>query len=433
MGHCRYCGHGAAWLRSSHRQCAATYRQGLAQMVDLVVAASGRPNFTQRRMLRILDGLAQQRYVPAEYPHAVLAAGWLLSDMNRMVDDVLTRSETARLREFRDGHHPASETPGDPGASILAAATRAALAMRQRSPRMERVSNLLQRSGLSHEDRRELLLQAWGRGSASTGRCGYRLSPRSVHYDQPFRSRGDLLRQVQGQDRISRHRGRHHEERPRRRSCHLRGQRHEEVPYRRPALTDSLIPASWRWNWASPHISCCPHWTAWPQTSRAAAGVWTTPLTGRSPCTPTRPPKRTAEVGRRPYIFARTDPEGLLGSRPPPDVPQDWTALSVDGSHIDVDRHLPLRCHLINLGGCAITYGAGLRLTAVQRAHPGRGGRGFVPPFCRRRARRDPDRLPACGLRPPTSVRWSWPPTSHGPAPPSGFSPASMKLGSGLG
>ena len=66
---------------------------------------------------------------------------------------------------------------------------------------------------------------------------------------------------------------------------------------------------------------------------------------------------RTAAVGRRPYISARTGPEGLLGSRPPPEVPQDWTALSVDGSHIDVDRHLPLRCHLINLGGCVITYG----------------------------------------------------------------------------
>ncbi len=66
---------------------------------------------------------------------------------------------------------------------------------------------------------------------------------------------------------------------------------------------------------------------------------------------------RTAAVGRRPYISARTGPEGLLGSRPPPEVPQDWVALSVDGSHIDVDRHLPLRCHLINLGGCSITYG----------------------------------------------------------------------------
>ena len=66
---------------------------------------------------------------------------------------------------------------------------------------------------------------------------------------------------------------------------------------------------------------------------------------------------RTAAVGRRPYISARTGPEGLLDSIAPPEVPQDWTAVSVDGSHIDVDRHLSLRCHLINLGGCAITYG----------------------------------------------------------------------------
>lgn len=66
---------------------------------------------------------------------------------------------------------------------------------------------------------------------------------------------------------------------------------------------------------------------------------------------------RTAAVGRRPYISARTGTEGLLDSITPPEVPADWTAVSVDGSHIDVDRHLPLRCHLINLGGCSITYG----------------------------------------------------------------------------
>ena len=68
--------------------------------------------------------------------------------------------------------------------------------------------------------------------------------------------------------------------------------------------------------------------------------------------------RRTAAAGRRPYISARTGPQGLLASIAPPEVPQDWTAVSVDGSHIDVDRHLPLRCHLINLGGCAITYGS---------------------------------------------------------------------------
>ena len=169
MGYCRYCGHRAGWFSSRHRQCAATYRQGLAQLVDLV-AASGRPDCTQRRMPRILDGPAQQCCVPAEYLPAVLAAGWHLSDMNRMVDDVLTRLETARLREFRDGHHPASETPGDPGASILGQAARAAVATRQRSRRMERVSNLLQRSGLFHEGGPRVVAAGLGDGgNASTG------------------------------------------------------------------------------------------------------------------------------------------------------------------------------------------------------------------------------------------------------------------------
>ena len=66
---------------------------------------------------------------------------------------------------------------------------------------------------------------------------------------------------------------------------------------------------------------------------------------------------RTAAEGPRPCISVRTGPEGLLGSISPPQVPKNWTAVAVDGSHIDVDRHLPLRCHLINLGGGAVTYG----------------------------------------------------------------------------
>ena len=43
MGRCRYCGQRVGWLRSSHRRCAATYRQGLAQLVDLVVAPPASP------------------------------------------------------------------------------------------------------------------------------------------------------------------------------------------------------------------------------------------------------------------------------------------------------------------------------------------------------------------------------------------------------
>ena len=42
----------------------------------------------------------------------------------------------------------------------------------------------------------------------------------------------------------------------------------------------------------------------------------------------------------------------------PPSTPADFSVVAADGSHIDVNRHLPLRCALINIGGCRLTYGA---------------------------------------------------------------------------
>ena len=204
---------------------------------------------------------------------------------------------------------------------------------------------------------------------------------------------------------------------------------------------------------------------------------------------------RTAAVGRRPYIAARTGPEGLLGSQPPPQVPQDWTALSVDGSHIDVDRHLPLRCHLINLGGCAITYGQnhGCQLfneptLAVDDADlylrspdDARGETLIAGPLLGAlRTVREVERLadavenlpddrPVLALldgtlafwdlqrgnypryvahvliaerlqpalarlraaRPPTAARWPWPPTRHDPAPPRSPAPRASCSASG--
>ena len=166
MGDCRYCGHRAGWFRSSHRQCAATYRQGLAQMVDLVAVASVRPDFTQRRMLRILDGLAQQCYVPAEYLPAVLAAGWHLSDMNRTVDRVPTRAETDWLRELRQGQLATAAAQAHEEPALLTAAVATALATSNQPPRLERLSRLLERSGVTDVAGRTLLLRAWERAVA---------------------------------------------------------------------------------------------------------------------------------------------------------------------------------------------------------------------------------------------------------------------------
>ena len=43
---------------------------------------------------------------------------------------------------------------------------------------------------------------------------------------------------------------------------------------------------------------------------------------------------------------------------PAPPMPTDYVAVATDGSHIDVDRHLPARCYLINIGVSILTYGS---------------------------------------------------------------------------
>ena len=40
-----------------------------------------------------------------------------------------------------------------------------------------------------------------------------------------------------------------------------------------------------------------------------------------------------------------------------PDLPENHSVLAVDGSHIDIDRHLPIQCCLINIGKVHIRYG----------------------------------------------------------------------------
>ena len=71
----------------------------------------------------------------------------------------------------------------------------------------------------------------------------------------------------------------------------------------------------------------------------------------------------------RPYLAAQVE-EDLLGSVPPPHPPDNWRAISVDGSHIDVDPHLPIRCYLVNLGGCVLTYGSHPDAVFFNEPHP---------------------------------------------------------------
>ena len=42
----------------------------------------------------------------------------------------------------------------------------------------------------------------------------------------------------------------------------------------------------------------------------------------------------------------------------PKQIPQDYRVIAVDGSHIDVDRHSPVKCVVLNIGTVIFTYGS---------------------------------------------------------------------------
>ena len=51
-------------------------------------------------------------------------------------------------------------------------------------------------------------------------------------------------------------------------------------------------------------------------------------------------------------------PEDSATRHAAPAAPDDFCVVATDGSHIDVDRHLPARCFLINIGVSVLTYGS---------------------------------------------------------------------------
>jgi len=82
---------------------------------------------------------------------------------------------------------------------------------------------------------------------------------------------------------------------------------------------------------------------------------------------PTAKEKTGYEPGR-PFLAAQVT-DALVGSYSPTSPPTDWCVASVDGSHIDVDRHLPVSCYLVNLGGCILTYGSQPGAQFFSRPH----------------------------------------------------------------
>ena len=52
----------------------------------------------------------------------------------------------------------------------------------------------------------------------------------------------------------------------------------------------------------------------------------------------------------------------------PKQIPQDYRVIAVDGSHIDVDRHSPVKCVVLNIGTVIFTYGS--NPSAILKSSP---------------------------------------------------------------
>ena len=66
--------------------------------------------------------------------------------------------------------------------------------------------------------------------------------------------------------------------------------------------------------------------------------------------------RRKIESSKTSWLVAGVSVQ-LVGSLQPPPCPSDFAVIASDGSHIDVDRHSPARCYLINIGSATLLYG----------------------------------------------------------------------------
>lgn len=58
------------------------------------------------------------------------------------------------------------------------------------------------------------------------------------------------------------------------------------------------------------------------------------------------------------WLLAEPLAEPMDAAFPAPPTPDEYVVLASDGSHIDVDRHSPVSCYLLNLGHARIRYGS---------------------------------------------------------------------------
>jgi len=64
------------------------------------------------------------------------------------------------------------------------------------------------------------------------------------------------------------------------------------------------------------------------------------------------------EAASTTWLLAEPLGEPMDATFPAPPAPDEYVALASDGSHIDLDRHSPVSCYLLNMGRVRIRYGS---------------------------------------------------------------------------
>ena len=169
MGDCVYCGRRAGFLRRKHRDCDDAHRQGAAEMAALAKDAASSGEFNVAALRERMAEVAGRSFAEEEHVAAAIERGWEQAVAESLADGVLTQREESRLRGFRDslalksddGRRALAKLDEAAQDRLVASARKAAIAQDDGDALLDAVARAVEQSGLSAEDRREVLAQAW--------------------------------------------------------------------------------------------------------------------------------------------------------------------------------------------------------------------------------------------------------------------------------
>lgn len=170
MGTCNLCGNNAGFLRSRHKECETTHRNGLTEMTRLAKDTASEPDFVEDELRSGLNAVASRSFAGEPEIHASIAEGWKQAVEVALANGIPSQDEESRLRSFYDR---LVATKNSDTAAMVArldkasrdrlafAARHTALADSDGEASLQQLARLLDESELSPYEGRQLLARSW--------------------------------------------------------------------------------------------------------------------------------------------------------------------------------------------------------------------------------------------------------------------------------